>query len=148
MGGEAESPRFAIARAAKTVPVRIAFMYLLTIVFSSILISSDDPRLFGGSATSQSPFSIALQDAGIGGLDTFLGVIILISCFGFGAESLYIASRLLRALSYQKLIPEFIARVDSKGRPVRSLVISGTIAVVLTYINLSSRQSPTKRGRR
>lgn len=140
MGGEAKSPRLSIARAAKTVPVRVATIYLLTITFSSILVSPDDPRLFGGSATSQSPFTIAMNDAGIYGVDQFLRVLILLSCFGFGAEAVYIASRILRALSHQKLIPEFIAaKVDSRGRPVWSLAITGVVSIALTYINLSGK---------
>lgn len=140
MGGETTSPRLAISRAAKTVPVRIATIYLLTVTFASILVSSDDPRLFGGSATSQSPFTIAMEEAGIHGVDQFLRVIILLSVFGFGAEAIYIASRILRALSYQGLIPQFIAaKVDSRGRPVWSLIITGVVSIALTYINLSGK---------
>jgi yeast amino acid transporter len=137
MVGEAESPRYAMSRAAKTVPVRVALLYLLTITFSSLLINPDDPRLFGGSGITQSPFTIALKDAGIPGLDQFLNVVILISCFGFGAESIYVASRILRALSHQRLIPDFIARVDSRGRPIWSLIITGSISIALTYLNFS-----------
>ncbi|KUJ18772.1 uncharacterized protein LY89DRAFT_774915 [Mollisia scopiformis] len=137
MVGEAESPRYAMSRAAKTVPVRVALLYLMTITFSSLLISPNDPRLFGGSAITQSPFTIALKDAGIHGLDQFLNVVILISCFGFGAESVYVASRILRALSHQRLIPELIASVDSRGRPIWSLIITGSISIALTYLNFS-----------
>ncbi|KEF57301.1 uncharacterized protein A1O9_05218 [Exophiala aquamarina CBS 119918] len=141
MGGETTSPRLAISRAAKTVPVRIATIYLLTVIFASILVSSDDPRLFGGSSTSQSPFTIAMEEAGIHGVDEFLRVIILLSVFGFGAEAIYVASRILRALSYQGLIPQLIAaKVDSRGRPVWSLIITGVVSIALTYINLSGNE--------
>ena len=140
MGGEAKSPRLAISRAAKTVPVRVSLLYILTILFSSLLISPDDPRLFGGSSTSESPFTIAMKDAGINGLDQFLSVIILVGCLGFGAESIYVASRILRALSHQKLIPGFIAaKVDSRGRPIWALLITGAVSITLTYINLSRK---------
>lgn len=140
MAGEAESPRLSISRAAKTVPVRVSVLYILTVLFSSLLISSNDPRLFGGSSPSQSPFAIAMADAGIPGLDQLLRVIILLSCFGFGAESIYVASRIVRALSHQGLIPEILAsKVDSKGRPVWALIITGVTTITLTYINLSCK---------
>ncbi|RVX73521.1 hypothetical protein B0A52_02409 [Exophiala mesophila] len=138
MGGETTSPRLAIARAAKTVPVRVATIYLLTVIFAGILVDSDDPRLFGGSAIAQSPHTIAMEEAGIYGIDQFLRVIILLSVFGFGAEGIYIASRILRAMSHQGLIPAFLAaKVDSRGRPLWSLAITGAVSVALTYINLS-----------
>lgn len=138
MGGEASSPRLSISRAAKTVPVRVTTLFLLTLLFSSLLISPNDPRLFGGSSPNQSPFTIAMYDAGIHGFDQFLRVLIVLSCFGFGAEAIYIASRILRALSHQGLIPPFIAaKVDSRGRPIWSLIITGCVSIALTYINLS-----------
>ena len=40
-------------------------------------------------------------------------------------------------MGHQKLIPEWVAQVDRKGRPVRSLLITCLTAIVLTYINLS-----------
>lgn len=139
LGGEAASPRLAISRAAKTVPVRVATLFLLTLVFSSLLIDPEDPRLFGGDATSQSPFTIAMRDAGIPGLYQFLNVAVVVSVFGFGTESIYISSRILRALSHQQLIPQWFAKVDSRGRPVWSLLATGTVSVTLTYMNLSGR---------
>jgi amino acid transporter len=113
---------------------------MLSVVFITILVPSDDPKLFGGSGdTSASPFVIALDHAGIKGLPDFLNVVIMIGIIAIAVESIYIASRILRALSAQGIIPKFISRVDSKGRPRWALAITISIAVILTYINLSGK---------
>lgn len=142
MGGEAQSPRYSIARATKVVPVRVSLTYLLPIIFITVLIPSSEPRLFGGSGIATSPFVIALNDASIRGLPDLLNVIIIIGCLALGAEGIYVASRILRAMSHQRLIPAFIARVDSEGRPRWALAITTALSILLTYINLSSQYSP------
>lgn len=140
MGGEATIPRYSMAHATKLVPIRVSTVYMLSIVFITILVPSDDPRLFGGSGdTSASPFVIALNHAGITGLPDFLNAVIMIGIVAIAVESIYIASRILRAMSAQGLIPKFISRVDSAGRPRWALFITITIAVMLTYINLSGQ---------
>lgn len=79
MAGEAKSPRHSMAHATKLVPVRVSVVYLLTVVFITILIPSTEPRLFGGSGVAASPFVIAANDAGIKGLPDYLNVIIIVS---------------------------------------------------------------------
>lgn len=61
----------------------------------------------------------------------------IIGILAIAAESVYLASRVLRTMAHQKLIPELIARVDAQGRPVWSLVITGATALLLTYLNLN-----------
>jgi amino acid transporter len=61
----------------------------------------------------------------------------IVGILAIAAESIYLSSRILRTMSHQKLIPEFIAKVDSRGRPRWSLGITVVVAVLLTYINLS-----------
>ncbi|KAE8454311.1 hypothetical protein EG329_005236 [Mollisiaceae sp. DMI_Dod_QoI] len=138
MGGEAKSPRYSMAHATKLVPIRVSVTFMLSIIFISILVPETDPRLFGGSDTAASPFVIALDHAGIKGLPDFLNVVIMIGIVAIAVESIYISSRVLRAMSAQGLIPKFISRVDSTGRPRWAVAITVTVAVILTYMNLSS----------
>lgn len=138
MGGEAKSPRYSMAHATKLVPIRVSVTFMLSIAFISILVPEDDPRLFGGSDTAASPFVIALDHAGIKGLPDFLNVVIMIGIAAIAVESIYISSRILRAMAAQGLIPAFIARVDSTGRPRWAVAITVTVAVILTYMNLSA----------
>jgi amino acid transporter len=107
-------------------------------IFIGLLVSPTDEHLFGGSGIAASPFVIALENAGIKGLPDFLNAVIMLGVAAIAAESLYIASRMLRAMSHQRLIPAWVAGVDSKGRPRASLAITAVVAVLLTYINLSA----------
>jgi len=142
MGGEAKSPRYSMAHATKLVPIRVSTVYMLAVTFITILVPSDDPKLFGGSGdTSASPFVIALEHAGITGLPDFLNLVIMVGIVAIAVESVYISSRIMRAMALQGLIPKFISRVDKEGRPRWALAITIAIAVMLTYINLSGSGS-------
>jgi amino acid transporter len=117
MAGEAKSPRYSMAHATKLVPIRVSTTFMLSIVFISLLVPSDEARLLGGSGIAASPFVIALNDAGIKGLPDFLNIFIMIGIVAIAVESIYISSRILKAMASQGLIPKFISRVDPTGRP-------------------------------
>lgn len=143
MAGEAKSPRFSMAHTTKLVPIRVGVTFMLSITFISILVPQNDPRLLGGSDTTASPFVIALNDAGIKGLPDFLNIVIIIGIVAIAVESIYIASRVLRAMSAQGLIPKFISRVDKTGRPRWAVTITVIVGVILTYMNLSCKSLHT-----
>lgn len=67
MGGEAQFPRWSLARSANMVPTRLGFIYVLSVVFIGLLVPSNDHRLLSGSGITASPFVIAVLDAGIPG---------------------------------------------------------------------------------
>ena len=137
MGGEAQNPRFSMAHATKLVPFRVNFIYLLSVVCITLLVPSDDDRLLGGSSITASPFVIAVNDAGIPGIPHILNAGMITGIMAIAAESIYISSRVLRTMAHQNLVPQFLAKVDSKGRPRWSLLITCAIWLLLTYINLS-----------
>ncbi|KAK7408937.1 hypothetical protein QQX98_008881 [Neonectria punicea] len=137
MGGEAESPRFSMAHATKLVPFRVNFIYMLSVVFITLLIPSDDERLLGGSGVTSSPFILAVTNSGVKGIADIMNACMIIGILAIAAESVYLASRIWRTMAHQKLIPEFIAKVDAQGRPRWSLVITGATALLLTYLNLN-----------
>ena len=138
LAGEAKSPRYSVGHAAFLIPIRVSAIYLSSIVFISILVSADSPSLYGASGVAASPFVIALNEAGITGLPDFLNCVILVAVSSIGAESIFIASRMLRFMSHQNLIPQWVAKVDSKGRPRWAIVITIIAAIALTYCNLSA----------
>lgn len=141
MGGEAKSPRFSMAHAANLIPWRTGVFYLVCIVFVTILVPSDDPDLFGGSGVTSSPFVIAVQNAGIKGVPDFMNACMIVGIVAIALECIYLPSRVLRTMAVQKLLPGFIAKVDSKGRPRWALGITALFAIVLTYMSLSG-ESP------
>ncbi|KAL9110784.1 MAG: hypothetical protein Q9227_004776 [Pyrenula ochraceoflavens] len=142
IGGEAENPRYSMAHATKLVPFRVNFIYMLSIVFITILVPSDDDRLLGGSGVAASPFVIAISATGIKGLPDLLNAGIMVGLMAISAESIYISSRILRTMSHQRLIPDVFAKIDAKGRPRMALAVTCLTGVFLTYINLSAGVDP------
>ncbi|CAH0025814.1 unnamed protein product [Clonostachys rhizophaga] len=138
MGGEAESPRFSMAHATKLVPFRVNFIYMLSVVFVTLLVPSNDPRLLGGGGVAASPFVIAVQEAGIPAIGSILNAGMMAGVLAIAAESVYLSSRVLRSMANQKLIPERFAGVDSQGRPRWALLITSFFAILLSYIQLSA----------
>ncbi|KAF5001027.1 hypothetical protein FGRMN_1312 [Fusarium graminum] len=138
MGGEAESPRFSLAHATKLVPFRVNFIYMLSVIFITILVPSNDERLLGGGGVAASPFVIAVQDSGIPAIASILNAGMICGVLAIAAESVYLSSRVLRTMSHQGLISTRLAKVDDKGRPRLALIITSVVAVVLGYIQLSS----------
>lgn len=139
LGGESQIPRHSMARAAKMVSVRVFGIYMSAIVFLSLLIPMNEPRLFGSSSTAASPFVIALNDAGIKGLPDLMNCVLLCAVTTLAAESVYIGSRVLRAMALLGYLPGVMADVDKEGRPRLSLAVTMVVAIVSTYINLSSK---------
>ncbi|CAG8180173.1 unnamed protein product [Penicillium salamii] len=138
MGGEAESPRFSMGHATKLVPFRVNFIYVISVVFITILVPSDDHRLLGGTGVAASPFIIAVQDSGIPGIPSLLNAGMICGVLAIAAEAVYLSSRVLRTMAHQKLIWEGLAKVDSNGRPRWALIITSLVAVVLSYIQIAA----------
>ena len=126
--------------ATKLVPYRVFFVYMACVVFITSLIPSDNDSLLGGSGITASPFVLAIQLVGIPGISSLLNAGIMCGILAISAESIYLSSRILRTMGHQKLVPQWVAHVDKRGRPLRSLLITCFTAVVLTYINLSGKR--------
>ena len=137
MGGEAQNPRFSMGHATKLVPYRVIFVYMACVMFITLLIPSDNDQLLGGSGITASPFVLAITLVDIPYVSDVLNAGIMCGILAISAESVYLSSRILRTMGLQKLVPVWVAQVDRKGRPVRSLIITCVTAIVLTYINLS-----------
>lgn len=137
MGGEAQNPRFSMGHATKLVPFRVNVVYMLSVMFITLLVPSDNENLLSGSGVAASPFVIAVNEAGIKGIPHILNAGMICGILAISAESIYLASRVLRTMSHKKLIPETFAAVDSRGRPRWALAVTCLVALVLTYINCS-----------
>ncbi|KAL3462386.1 amino acid permease/ SLC12A domain-containing protein [Aspergillus heterothallicus] len=137
LAGESRSPRFSVAHAVFLIPIRVSVFYLVSVALIGILISPHNENLLGSSGVAASPFVIAINQAGIKGLPDFLNVIIIFAVAAIAAESFFIASRILQSMAHQGLISAWVAKVDSRGRPRVSLVITSILCITLTYINLS-----------
>ncbi|KAL4913456.1 amino acid permease/ SLC12A domain-containing protein [Aspergillus aurantiobrunneus] len=137
LAGESKSPRFSVAHAVFLIPVRVSVFYLISVALIGVLISPYNENLLGSSGVASSPFVIAINQAGIKGLPDFLNVAIIFAVAAIAAESFFIASRILQSMAHQGLIPAWVSKVDSRGRPRASLAITSVLCITLTYINLS-----------
>ncbi len=137
VGGESKSPRFSMAHAATLVPLRVGFMYMVLVVLVGILISPDNPRLFGASGAAASPFVLSVQEAGIKGIPDLINACMIIGIVAIALESIYLPSRMLRTMAIQGLIPSWIGHCDVQGRPRWALAITSVVGVAMTYMSLS-----------
>jgi amino acid transporter len=128
-------------RAVKSVGIRVFFFFMLIVIFITLLVPLDDPRLLGGSGINASPLVIALNDAGINVIPQILNASFLVISATGGLEPLYIASRVMRHMALSGMLPKKLAQVDSKGRPTWSLFITALFTVTFTYINCSNTGS-------
>ncbi|RDW62245.1 AAT family amino acid transporter-3 [Coleophoma cylindrospora] len=136
--GEAHMPRWDMPRAFNSLFVRILFIYLLSVIFITVLVNYTDPLLLGTSSVAASPFVIAMKHAGISVLPDLLNVVIILGLCAIGAESLYISSRVQTAMAGMGMMPKVFGRVDKKGRPIWSLLCTMALSAMMTYINCSS----------
>lgn len=135
--GEAAFPRWDMPRACTNLFARILLFYELSIVFISLLVPYNDPRLLSTGTVASSPFVIAMQNAGITVLPDIINVIILLGLVAIGAESLYVSSRVMTAMAQMNYFPKILGRVDRKGRPYWALSVTGLCSIICTYINCS-----------
>lgn len=128
---ETQSPTRAIPSAIKQVFWRIACFYVLSVLIVGLIVRSDDPRLIGGKGDpSTSPFVIAIQDAGLVGLDSVMNAVILISVLSVANSSFFGSSRVLAALAEQRQAPRVLRYVDHQGRPLVAVGIAALVGLL------------------
>lgn len=138
---ETANPRKSLPTAVKQVFWRITLFYIVSLTIVGLLVKYTDPRLLNGSGSADakaSPFVIAINDAGIGGLDSVMNVVIMIAVLSVGNSSVYGSSRTLAALAEQNQAPKFLAYIDRKGRPLVSICIASVIGL-LAFLGASSK---------
>lgn len=136
--GEARRPRWDMPRACTNLFIRIILFYELSVIFIGLLVRYDDERLLATGTVAASPFVISMANAGIKGLPDLLNVVIIIGLIAIGAESMFISSRAMQAMSRIGMLPKVLGRVDKKGRPYYALLVTGVFSTVMTYINVSN----------
>ncbi|KAK8042895.1 proline-specific permease [Apiospora phragmitis] len=121
--GETVAPRRNIPKAARRFIYRLAVFYGV----SSLIIGD----------ASASPWVIAIQNAGIGGLNHVINFCILTSAWSAGNAFLYSGSRILYSLSLSSQAPKFFAVTTKKGVPYRAVLATWLVGC-LAYLNVSS----------
>ncbi|KIN04574.1 hypothetical protein OIDMADRAFT_101530 [Oidiodendron maius Zn] len=139
-GTAAESKALADAESMKMgsrkISIRVATLYSLAMLLVACVVPRDHPFINGGgqSASSQSPFVIAVVEAGIPNLAHVFNAAFVICEFSCAASAIYLSSRVLHTLALQDQTgPEWITKRLQKcrgGVPVRAVLVTGSVAMI------------------
>nr|WP_077247206.1 amino acid permease [Bacillus wudalianchiensis] len=127
--GESENPTKNIPRAVRTVFWRILLFYVLAIAIISFLIPYTNESLQDSSVMA-SPFTIVFEKAGLAFAASAMNAVILTSVLSAGNGCLYVTSRIMYAMAQDGQAPQFLAKVNKRGVPVRALVATAIIGML------------------
>lgn len=119
---ESTNPSRHVPKAIRRVVWRILFFYIFGVLIVGMIVSANNPLLTSdtGDANS-SPFVIAIRDAGIPVLPSFINACILTSAWSAGNAYLWTASRTLVGMSIDRQAPQIFSRVNRWGVPYYSV---------------------------
>ncbi|KAJ9199669.1 hypothetical protein DTO164E3_4554 [Paecilomyces variotii] len=139
--GEAVSPRRNIPKATNRFIYRLVAFYVLGSLVIGVTVAYNDKSLLSGIASGSegagaSPFVIAIQNAGIKGLNHVINAAILTSAWSSGNSWLFAGSRTLYSLACAGQAPKIFARCNRKGIPYVSVLLTFAIGCI-SYLNVS-----------
>lgn len=139
--GEAEHPRRNIPKAADRFIYRLFAFYVLGSLVIGVTVAYNDPSLLsavaGGTGAGASPFVVAIQNAGISGLNHVINAAILTSAWSSGNSWLFAGSRMLYSLACTDQAPKIFRRCNKKGVPYMAVLFTFAIGC-LAYLNVSN----------
>ena len=142
--GETENPRRNIPKAVRRVFWRIAIFYVLSIFLVGMCVSSEDPKLLNAISSdapgaNQSPFVIAIENAGIRVLPGLINGIVLSSAWSAGNSFFYASTRVLYAAAIDGKTPAFL-KYEKFGVPYACVGMTTALGC-LSYLNLNNRSN-------
>ncbi|BAH06487.1 hypothetical protein CKR_1436 [Clostridium kluyveri NBRC 12016] len=120
--GESENPEKTIPKAINSIFWRILIFYIGTIFVVGAII----PYMNAGVDTS--PFTLVFKKAGIAGAASLMNAVILTSVLSAGNSGMYASTRMLYSMAKDKKAPAWLAKVNSRGVPVNSLILTTIVA--------------------
>lgn len=136
--GESENPAKNIPKAVKQIFWRILLFYILSIFIIGTLISYQDPMLLNASVSdiSVSPFTIVFEKAGFAFAASVMNAIILTSVLSAGSSGMYASTRMLWSLAKEGKAPAWLGRLNSRGVPIASLLVTSSIGMLAFLASL------------
>lgn len=136
----APNVRKAISRAIKHTFYRVLVSHLLAITLLGMIIPSYSEHLIFHSPAvkpaAASPFVAAIYLSGIKVVPHILNACILLFVLSIGNFDLFLATKAMCDLALKHRAPTILARTNSRGVPVYSLLVC-TLISTLAYINVS-----------
>jgi lysine-specific permease len=134
---ETADPTRNVPKAIKSVFWRILLFYVGSIFVVGTLISFTNPNLLNGDEThiAYSPFTMVLQQLPLAGfyMSNIMNAVILSSVLSCGNSSMYVASRMLHAMSHSGKAPRVFSSVNRRGVPVAALCATGAISALAFF---------------
>lgn len=129
--GESEDPEKNIPKAINTIFWRILLFYIGAFTVIGFLIPYTDSNLLNSSVEniSISPFTLVFDRFGFTFAASFMNAIILTAVLSAGNSGLYASTRMLYALSKEGQAPACFGRVNKRGVPVNSLLLTASLGL-------------------
>jgi len=135
---ETENPRRNISKAVRRVFYRILIFYILGIFFTGLIVPYNDPALLQSTGTAaESPYVIAMTNAGIKVLPGIINAGVLTSAFSAANSFLFCSSRILYGLALRRQAPRIFAKCTKKGLPIVAVLTSSCFAF-LAFMGVSA----------
>ena len=120
--GESEDPDKNIPKAINSIFWRILIFYVGTIIVVGALIPYTE------AGVNISPFTMVFQKAGIATAASLMNAVILTSVLSCGNSGMYASTRMLYAMAKEGKAPKWLAKVNSRGVPINSLIATTVVA--------------------
>lgn len=120
--GESENPEKDIPKAINNTVWRILFFYIISMIVLVGLFPWKEAGLL------ESPFVAVFEKIGIPYSADIMNFVLLTSVLSVGNSGLYAASRMLWALSRDKMASPFLGKLSKNGTPVNALLVTLGIA--------------------
>jgi lysine-specific permease len=141
---ETADPTKNVPKAIRTVFWRILLFYIGSIFVVGTLIGYTDQNLLHGdeSHIAYSPFTMVFQQLPKFGYYTsnIMNAVILSSVLSCGNSSMYVASRMLYAMSHSGKAPKLFGKLNRRGVPVAALLATGLISALAFFSTMVGDQ--------
>ena len=128
---ESAEPAAAIARATTSVITRVLVFYIGSIVLVVAIVPWNSPAI-------KTPYVSALAAIGVPAAAHIMNAVILTAVLSALNSGLYVSSRMMLAMTRHRDAPQFLARVNRDGTPLRAILagtVGGFVAVMMSYIS-------------
>ena len=141
---ETTNPSKNVPKAIRTVFWRILLFYIGSIFVVGTLVGYNDPNLLHGdeSHIAFSPFTMVFQMLPRFGYyaANLMNAVILSSVLSCGNSSMYVASRMLYAMSHSRKAPKLFSKLNRRGVPVAALLATGLVSALAFFSTLVGDQ--------
>src|SRR6202046_3303453 len=134
---ETADPSRNVPKAIRTVFWRILLFYIGSIFVVGTLIPYTDPNLLNAdeSHIAFSPFTMVFGQMPRFGFyaANLMNAVILSSVLSCGNSSMYVASRMLYAMSHSRKAPKLFGKLNRRGVPVAALLATGLVSALAFF---------------